>query len=140
MVDYESIYDDIAKIMSALPGDLKYTKSHEWVYLSEDGIATIGITDYAQESLGDITYVEMPLDDAVFARGEVFGVIESVKAASDLYAPLSGTVVEVNPDIETNPELINGSPYEQGWLIRMELSNPKELGDLLDADEYKKLC
>jgi glycine cleavage system H protein len=126
--------------MSKLPGDLKYTESHEWVYLSEDGIATVGITDHAQESLGDITFVELPLDGAVFAKGESFGVIESVKAASDLYAPLSGTILEVNPDIDSNPELINDSPYELGWLIRLEIANPKELKDLLDAKAYQKLC
>lgn len=126
--------------MSTVPGNLKYTKSHEWVYLSEDGIATIGITDHAQSSLGDITFVEMPLDDTFFTKGQVFGVIESVKAASDLYSPLSGIVMEVNPDIDSNPELINNSPYQQGWLIRLQLTNPKELNDLLEADTYRKLC
>lgn len=126
--------------MSTLPSDLKYTASHEWVYLSEDGIATIGITDHAQESLGDITFVELPLDGTLFNKGETFGVIESVKAASDLYAPLSGTILEVNPDIDSNPDLINSSPYEQGWLVRLQLVNEKELNDLLDADAYRKLC
>lgn len=126
--------------MTELPGDLKFTESHEWVYLSEDGIATVGITDYAQESLGDITFVEMPLDGTTFTKGETFGVIESVKAASDLFAPLSGVVLEVNPDIDSNPELINNSPYEQGWLIRIEPTNPKELKDLLSPEAYRKLC
>lgn len=125
--------------MSKLPGDLKYTESHEWVYLSEDGIATIGITDYAQENLGDVIFVEMPLDGAVFIKGQTFGVVESVEAASELHCPLSGTVVEVNPDIDGNPELINDSPYELGWLIRLELTNPKELHDLLDAQAYENL-
>lgn len=127
-------------VMSKLPGDLKYTESHEWVYLAEDGIATIGITDYVQERLGDIFFIEMPLDGTVFIKGQIFGVIESIEAAFDLHIPLSGTVVEVNPDINSNPELINDSPYELGWLIRLELSNPKELHDLLDSGAYEKLC
>lgn len=126
--------------MTILPNDLKYSPSHEWVFLDEDGIATIGITDHAQESLGDITFAELPLSGDNLIKGKPFGVLESVKAASDLYAPLSGTIIEVNPDIDANPELINNSPYEQGWLIRIELSNKKELDSLLDADPYRKLC
>lgn len=126
--------------MSKLPGDLKYTESHEWVYLSEDGIATIGITDHGQESLGDITFIEMPLDGSVFKKGDTFGVIESATASSDLSSPLSGTVLEVNPDIDSNPEFINDSPYELGWLIRLELTNPKEINELLNAEAYQKFC
>ncbi len=126
--------------MSNVPSDLKYAKSHEWLRLSADGMATIGITDYAQNSLGDITYVQVPKPGAVIKAGETFGVVESVKAASDLYAPVSGTVAEANPTLESKPEIVNQAPYDQGWMIRVKLSDPAQLNALLDAAAYQKLA
>jgi len=123
--------------MSEIPKDLLYTETHEWVAI-EDGIATCGITDFAQEQLGDIVYVELPEADSAVVAGEVCGVIESVKAASDLYAPVSGEVVEVNQDLAEAPELINKDPYGDGWLFRVKLSDPSETDALLDAERYEK--
>lgn len=126
--------------MPTTPKDLKYTESHEWVHQAEDGIVTIGITDYAQESLGDITFVELPESGATINKGETFGVVESVKAASDLLLPVSGKIVECNPDIDANPELVNDSPYEQGWMIRVEVSDKNDLDKLLSSEDYEKIC
>jgi glycine cleavage system H protein len=117
------------------PKDLKYTKEHEWVRIDGDE-AVIGITDHAQVELGDITFVELPEKDAEIKQMDVFGTIESVKAASDLYAPLSGTVLEVNPDLEATPEVINESPYEKGWLLRIKITDKGEEVNLLDAAAY----
>jgi glycine cleavage system H protein len=119
------------------PKDLKYTKEHEWVKV-EGNIATVGITDYAQDSLGDVVYVELPQEGASVTKHEPFGVVESVKAASDLYAPLSGSVTEVNDAIVDSPEAINEDPYGDAWMIKVEIANTGELGDLLTADEYQK--
>lgn len=126
--------------MSQVPSDLKYAKSHEWLKLSSDGVALIGITDYAQNSLGDITYVQLPKVGASLNAGAVFGVVESVKAASDLYAPVAGTVLEVNAKLDAAPETVNASPYEAGWMIKLKLTDPASAAALLDAAAYAKLA
>jgi glycine cleavage system H protein len=118
-----------------VPGDLQYTKSHEWVR-REEGTATIGITDHAQDELGDVVFVELPEQGTSFSAGDSFGTVESVKAVSDLYAPVGGEVVEVNETLNDSPELINEQPYGGGWMIRLRIS---EDGDLLSAEEYEKL-
>ena len=118
-----------------VPGDLQYTKSHEWVRREED-TATIGITDHAQDELGDVVFVELPEKGTSFSAGDSFGTVESVKAVSDLYAPVGGEVVEVNETLNDSPELINEEPYAGGWMIRLRIS---EDGDLLSAEEYEKL-
>lgn len=119
------------------PKDLKYTKEHEWVKV-EKNQAIIGITDYAQDSLGEVVYVELPQEGNLVTKSEPFGVVESVKAVSDLYAPLSGSVAEVNDAIIDTPEAINEDPYGDAWLIKVELSNKDEIGELMSADEYVK--
>ncbi len=118
-----------------VPGDLQYTKSHEWVR-REEGTATIGITDHAQDELGDVVFVELPEKGTSFSAGDSFGTVESVKAVSDLYAPVGGEVVEVNETLNDSPELINEEPYGGGWMIRLRIS---EDGELLSAEEYEKL-
>lgn len=112
-----------------------YTKEHEWINV-EDNIGTIGITDYAQESLGDITFVELPQEEDEVEQFEQFASIESVKAASDIFSPMSGRVVEVNAGLESNPGIINKSNYEKGWMIKIEISDPEELSNLMTAEEY----
>ena len=124
--------------MSSVPADLRYAKSHEWLKLASDGTATVGITDYAQNSLGDITYVQVPKIGAVLKAGETFGVVESVKAASDLYSPVAGTVVAVNPVLVGTPETVNSAPYDGGWMLKLKLANPAEAASLLDAAAYEK--
>ncbi len=126
--------------MSNIPADLKYTEEHEWVKDLGNGQALIGITDYAQQSLGDVTFVELPPVDESFERGDTFGVVESVKAASDLYMPVAGTVIEVNSDLEAAPEQVNESPYEGAWLIKVALEEPAQMDDLLDAEAYAKIA
>ena len=116
--------------MSNIPSDLKFAKSHEWLKVAADGTATVGITDYAQNSLGDITFVQVPKVGSALKAGEAFGVVESVKAASDVYAPVSGTVVEVNKALDANPEKVNQSPYAEGWLLKLKLANPAEAAAL----------
>lgn len=125
--------------MSNLPPDLRYAKSHEWLKLEGDGTATIGITDYAQNSLGDITYVQAPKVGAVLRAGEAFGVVESVKAASDLYAPVAATVLAVNAALDTAPETVNRAPYTDGWMIKVRLADPAAAAGLLDAVAYGQL-
>ena len=125
--------------MSNVPAGLKYAKSHEWLKLESDGTATIGITDYAQSSLGDITFVQLPKVGASLNAGETFGVVESVKAASDLYAPAGGTVLAVNTALDSTPEAVNRSPYEDGWMLKLKLSDPAAVTALHDADAYAKL-
>lgn len=117
------------------PEDLRYSKEHEWARPEGDNLL-VGITDYAQEQLGEIVYVELPEEGSKVSFAEAFGVVESTKAVSDLYAPVSGTVVEVNDTLLDNPELINEDPYEDGWLIRIAMSDEKELVKLMDAAEY----
>ncbi len=119
----------------SVPGDLQYTKSHEWVRV-EDGVATIGITDHAQDELGDVVFVELPEQGATLAPGDSFGAVESVKAVSDLYAPVGGEVVEVNGALEDSPEKINEDPYGEGWILKLQISDE---GDLLSASDYEKL-
>ena len=119
------------------PTDLRYTKDHEWIRLDEQN-GQIGITDYAQEQLGDVVYVELPEVGRVFSQGDQFGSVESVKAVSDLYCPVSGEVIEVNSVLETQPELVNKDPHEN-WMIVVKLTNPDELASLIDADAYANL-
>jgi glycine cleavage system H protein len=122
------------------PDNLHYTKEHEWVRVEEDGTIVVGITDYAQEQLGDIVYIELPeaSDDPV-QKDEPFAVVESVKAVSDVYAPLTGRVTEVNDELPNSPEVINQDPYGDGWMVRMQLDNKDELNELLSAAEYEEL-
>ena len=122
--------------MSEIPADLRYAKSHEWVKDAGDGVVVIGISDYAQESLGDITYVEMPGVGNNLAVGDVFGVVESVKAASDLYAPIGGEVIEVNEALEATPETVNQSPYGDGWIMKIKVADASVHHDLMDAAAY----
>ena len=119
----------------AYPTDLKYTKDHEWVRLS-DGVAEVGVTDYAQQQLGDVVYIELPAVGTSVERGDPFGVIESVKAVSDLYAPVSGEVVDVNPDLAERPELVNEDCYGDGWMIAIAMTDPRDLEAHLDARTY----
>ncbi|OLQ88799.1 glycine cleavage system protein H [Vibrio ponticus] len=115
---------------------LKFTDSHEWVRDNGDGTVTIGISEHAQEMLGDVVFVDLPeVEDSIDA-GESFSLVESVKAASDIYAPVTGEIVEINEELEDSPELINEEPYEGGWIAKVKLSDPAELDDLKDADEY----
>jgi len=125
--------------MSNIPSELKYAKSHEWLKSGADGTALVGITDYAQNSLGDITFVQLPKVGAVLKAGETFGVVESVKAASDVYAPLAGTVLEVNKALDANPEKVNSSPYADGWMLKLKLANPAEVSALLSPEDYGKV-
>ncbi|WP_298039155.1 glycine cleavage system protein GcvH [uncultured Desulfuromonas sp.] len=118
------------------PEDLKYTEEHEWV-LPEDDLVAVGITDYAQDALGDVVFVELPEVGVVLEAGKAFGVVESVKAVSDIYAPLSGEVVEINEELPDTPELINTSPYEDGWMIKIKVTDPGEVEDLMDAEAYQ---
>ncbi len=124
--------------MSTVKEDVRYAESHEWVSVDGD-IATIGISDYAQHALGDIVYVDMPEEGDEMEAGEVFGAVESVKAASDLICPVSGEVVEVNEVLEDSPELINKDAFDT-WIIKVRMSNPDEVNALLDAEAYAKLC
>jgi glycine cleavage system H protein len=121
-----------------IPEKLKYTDSHEWIADNKDGTVTIGITALATEQLGDLVYVELPKPGTKFERGASIAVVESTKAASDVYAPLSGEVVEANAELSDTPQKVNESPYEGGWLLKLRLSNPKEMAELLAADAYKK--
>lgn len=125
--------------MSSVPSDLRYAQSHEWLKPAGDGTGLVGITDYAQNSLGDITYVQLPKVGAVLAAGQTFGVVESVKAASDVYAPVAGTVIEVNTALDAAPETVNQSPYEGGWILKLKLTDPASAATLLDAAAYTKL-
>jgi glycine cleavage system H protein len=125
--------------MSTILPDLRYAKSHEWLKLESDGSVTIGITDFAQDSLGDITYVQLPKVGATLKAGETFGVVESVKAASDLYAPVAGTVLAVNSALESAPETVNGAPYAAGWMLKLKPADPAAARQLLDAAAYGKI-
>jgi glycine cleavage system H protein len=119
------------------PEDYKYSKEHEWV-LVEGKVATIGITDFAQDQLGDIVFVELPAVGDKVSKEDAFGVVESVKAVSDIYAPVSGKVIEVNDDLPENPEMLNEDAYGDGWIIKIEMSDADELNDLLSAAEYEE--
>jgi glycine cleavage system H protein len=122
--------------MSNIPADLRFAKSHEWVKLAADGTALVGITDYAQNSLGDITFIQLPKVGAALKAGETFGVVESVKAASDVYAPVAGTVLEVNKALDANPEKVNASPYADGWMLKVKVADAAAVAALLDAAAY----
>ena len=122
--------------MSETPAELKYATTHEWVRDEGDGTVTVGISDHAQESLGDVVYVELPEVGANYAAAEDVAVVESVKAASDIYAPVSGEIIAVNELLEDEPDTVNGSPYEDGWFFKIRMSDASELEALLDADGY----
>ena len=128
--------ESIERSMSQIPSDLKYSKSHEWVKVEGD-TATIGITDHAQEELGDVVYVELPNVGRVLAYDDIFGTVESVKAVSELYSPLTGEVVEVNDSLTGAESAINESPYESGWMVKVKLKDASEVGKLLDAAGYR---
>jgi glycine cleavage system H protein len=121
-----------------LPTDRKYTKEHEWAKIN-GAVAIVGITDYAQSSLGDIVYVEMPKPGAKVEQFKQMGVIESVKAVSDIYAPLSGTIAEINGEVENDPAKVNNDPYDGGWLVKITMSDPSEAKNLMDAPDYQKV-
>lgn len=123
----------------AVPQDLFYAKTHEWVSL-EDDVATVGITDFAQSQLSDLTFVELPEVGTEFEAGDEIAVVESVKAAADVYAPVSGEVVAVNSNLEDKPELINKDAFGAGWLFKIKLSDESQVDDLMDADSYEELC
>ncbi len=121
-----------------VPKELKYTEEHEWARV-EDDIVTIGLTDYAQKELGDIVFVELPNEGETLEQSEPFGTVEAVKAVSEIYAPVSGEVVKVNDSLDDTPQLINQDPYEEGWLVKVRLSDAGELENLLDPDQYREL-
>lgn len=124
--------------MSNIPENLLYTDDHEWILKESEQCFSVGITDYAQDSLGDVTFVEVPEVGTEFSKGDVFGVVESVKAASDLFMPVSGEIVEVNEDLNDSPELINDAPYEGGWIIKVKISDTDQ-SHLLSPDDYSKV-
>ena len=126
--------------MSENPEELKYVETHEWVREDVDGTVIVGITDYAQGALGDVVYVELPEVDSEVEMGDEVAVVESVKAASDIYTPLSGTITEVNESLEGNPELVNTDPYRDGWFFRLKLRDVEELSSLMGSESYSELC
>lgn len=126
--------------MSEIPSELKYTKTHEWVRVMEDGHIEVGITDHAQELMGDMVYVELPEVGTTVSGGDEIAVVESVKAASDVYAPVSGEIVEVNSKLSDAPETVNQEPYGDGWIFRIRASDEGEMEELLDADDYSKVA
>lgn len=122
-----------------IPENLKYSQDHEWVRV-EGNVAVVGITDYAQSELGDIVFVDIQTEGEELQQGELFGNIEAVKTVADALMPVSGKVLEVNSELESAPESVNSDPYGKGWMIKVEMSNPDELGELLDAAAYEKIC
>ena len=126
--------------MSDIPSDLKYAATHEWARLEEDGTVTVGISDHAQDALGDVVYVELPELEQVIAAGDEAGVVESVKAASDVYAPISGTICAINEALEDAPETVNSDAYTDGWFFKMQPADVGELEELLDAEGYGEVC
>ncbi|MGB4248038.1 MAG: glycine cleavage system protein GcvH [Pseudohongiellaceae bacterium] len=126
--------------MSSFPEDLKYAATHEWVRLEEDGTVTVGISDHAQELLGDIVFIELPKEGAIVTAKQEISVVESVKAASDIYAPVSGEIIAINEDLVDAPETVNSAPYTDGWFCRILPSDPTELEELLDANGYAEIC
>ena len=125
--------------MSELPGDLRYTSDHEWLRQEEDGSVTVGITDHAQSALGDLVYVELPEAGQELEAGGEMAVVESVKAASDVYGPVSGSVLDVNADLADDPEKINADPYGDGWIVRLQPSGGIDAGDTIDPDSYQAM-
>ncbi|MEC8481058.1 MAG: glycine cleavage system protein GcvH [Pseudomonadota bacterium] len=126
--------------MSDIPSDLKYAATHEWARLEEDGTVTVGFSDHAQDALGDVVYVELPELEQVIAAGDEAGVVESVKAASDVYAPISGTICAINEALEDAPETVNSDAYTDGWFFKMQPADIGELEELLDAEGYGEVC
>jgi glycine cleavage system H protein len=126
--------------MSQTPDELKYARSHEWARLEEDGTVTVGITDHAQKALGDVVFVEQPEEGNILAAGDDAGIVESVKAASDVYAPIGGEVLAINRQLEDDPELVNSHPYSDGWFYTLQPSDLSDFDALLTADEYQKQC
>ena len=126
--------------MSETPSELKYLATHEWARLEEDGTVTVGITDHAQDALGDVVYVELPEGGQDLSSGDEAGVVESVKAASDIYSPVSGTVVAINEVLDDEPEKVNQDPYGDGWFFKVEPTDTGELEEMLDADAYTEVC
>ena len=126
--------------MSEVPLELGYAATHEWAKQDEEGLIVVGISDHAQDALGDIGYVELPEVGQQIVAGEEAGVVESVKAASDIYAPVSGAVEEINEALEDSPETVNQDPYGDGWFFKLKVTDERELDDLLDADAYQELC
>lgn len=126
--------------MSNIPADLKYTNSHEWVRDEGNGIVTVGISDFAQEKLGDVVFIELPEEGAAVTVGDPMAVVESVKAASDIYAPVTGIVAEVNSALEDAPEQVNEDAYEDGWFVKIRVADDNENVDLMDADSYADVC
>ncbi len=126
--------------MSSTPSELKYASSHEWARLEEDGTITVGITDHAQSALGDVVFIELPDVGTELNAGQEAGVVESVKAASDIYSPVSGTVIAINGTLEENPETVNADPYIDGWFFKLKPTDTDELDELLDADDYLEQC
>jgi len=122
----------------SVPSDLKYTKDHEWIRIDGD-VVTVGITDFAQGELGDIVYVEVETLDETLDKDEVFGTVEAVKTVSDLLLPLSGEIIEFNEELESDPEKVNSDPYGEGWMVKVKISNPEEIAELLDDAAYKEL-
>ncbi len=121
------------------PADLKYTREHEWIKDNGDGTATVGITDFAQGELGDIVFVELEEVGFEFSQDDSFGTVEAVKTVSDLYAPVDGEITEINEALEDNPELVNEDPYGEGWMVKIRLSDPSQLEDLLSASQYEEI-
>ncbi len=121
------------------PEELKYTKEHEWIRNNNDGTATVGVTDFAQSELGDIVFVELEPEGSEFDQDEVFGTVEAVKTVSELFSPVSGEIVEINGELEDDPELVNTDPYGKGWMVKIKLSDPSELDTLLTQEEYLKI-
>ena len=126
--------------MSDIPTEMRYAATHEWALVDADGIVTVGISDHAQNALGDVVFVELPEQGSTLSAGEGAGVVESVKAASDIYAPLSGEVIEINPALEDSPEQVNSDPYGDGWFYKLKPADITELDGLLDADAYAMSC
>lgn len=125
--------------MSDFPTELKYAETHEWVRVEDDGTVVVGITDHAQDALGDIVYIELPEVGTNADAGAEIAVVESVKAASDIYSPISGEIVEINSSLDDQPETVNQSPYGDGWLFRIQISDSEDLQDLMDADGYQSM-
>ncbi len=123
----------------SIPANLKYTREHEWIKDNGDKTVTVGITDFAQGELGDIVFVELEPEGAEFSKDDTFGTVEAVKTVSDLFAPVDGTIIELNEKLEDNPELVNEDPYGEGWMVKIKLSDASQLDDLLSAKEYEEV-
>ncbi|KAK8625420.1 hypothetical protein V6N13_090292 [Hibiscus sabdariffa] len=139
VLPFVPVYEKDIRFLRSFLKDLKYADSHEWVKVTGNA-ATIGITDHAQDHLGDVVYVELPEVGAAVKQGDSFGAVESVKATSDVNSPVSGKVVEVNEELSSSPALVNSSPYEDGWIIKVEMNDAAELKNLMDSEKYSKFC